>query len=405
MGVHPDDSMKIRKLTKVCILSTSYPRFKQDFITPFVHDFAKAISKYHDVFVVASCDKKGKKFQIIDGVRIYRFQYFFPRKLQTLTYTGGMGESFKSGLAKLQTPFFVLSFMFKAIPKCKKADIIHAHWTLPGFVAVIAKKIYKKPVVITLHGGGMRYLPKSFNSFVLRNADFVVGAHDDLIQEAKKLGAKRVINIRNMMDFDKFKNVSGKSFKKEFKIKKEPVITFIARLEPMKDPITFVKAAPYVLKKIPNAKFFVVGDGHLRKDVTETIKKLKLNKNVFFIGPRTDVHKILAATTIFTAISPLENCFSTTIIEAMLSNAPCIVTKAGMTQKFFTHKKDSYLIPAKDERALGNAIVTLIKNPTLRKKIIKGSKSFLRNNGFSEEVIIKKINDVYNEIMKFTSGF
>ncbi len=390
--------MEARNAAKVCILSTSYPRYKNDYITPFVHDFAKAVSKYYDVYVVASSDKKGEKTQTIDHVKIFRFQYFFPRSLQALTYTGGMGESFKGWLAKLQAPFFMLSFISKAIGKCKNSDIIHAHWTLSGFVAVIVKKLYKKPVVLTLHGGDMRYLPKWFNSFVLKSVDVVVSAHEDLLQQAKKLGARKVVSIRNIMDFGKFKNVSGEDFRKEFKIKKEPVIAFIGRLEPMKDPLTFVKSAPYVLKKIPNAKFFVVGDGHLKKEVTGTIKKLKLNKNVFFIGPRTDVNKILAATTVFTAVSPVENCFSTTIIEAMLSHVPCIITRAGMTEKFFTHKKDSCLIPVKDERALGNALTELIENPALRKKIVQGSKLFLSNNGFSEGVIIKKINNVYNEI-------
>ncbi len=391
--------METGKKLKVCILCTAYPRFSNDYINPFMHDFAKEFAKYYDVSVVTSCDKTGEKTQLIDNVKIYRFQYFFPRSLQTLTYTGGMNESFKKSLlAKLQTPFFMLAFMLKSLGKCKNADIIHAHWTLSGFVAILLKKLYRKPVVLTLHGGDVRFLPKWFNRLVLRNVDITISAHDDLIEEAKKMGCKRILNIKNMMDFGRFKNISGDYFRKEFGIKSEPIVAFVGRMELIKDPFTFIKSARFVANKIPGVRFFLAGDGHYKAEVIALIKKLKLEHNVFYIGPRTDVNRILAASTVFVSITTVENCFLTSVIEAMSSGVPCILSKAGMTERFFTHKKDSYLIPTGDEAALGRAVVSLINNRKLREEIVRGSKEFLKRNGFSEEIITKKIQKVYADL-------
>src|SRR3989338_2585698 len=110
----------------------------------------------------------------------------------------------------------------------------------------------------------------------------------------------------------------------------------------MKDPLTFVRAIPHVLPKTKNVKFFIAGDGRLREDVNREINKLGIGKHVSLENPTGDVERYLAISDIFIACSPIENCFSTTILEAMLSKVPCILTKAGMTEKFFVHEQDAY---------------------------------------------------------------
>ncbi len=105
---------------KICILATSYPRTKDDYWVPFTHSWARELAKKEDVMVVASAGPNTKEFEIRDNVKIYRFNYFYPRRLQALTYTGGMGESFKKSiLAKLQAPFFIISFMLKSLKMAK----------------------------------------------------------------------------------------------------------------------------------------------------------------------------------------------------------------------------------------------------------------------------------------------
>src|SRR3989338_6224131 len=129
---------------RICILCTSYPRSKNDHWVPFMHSLAKELAKTEDVLVVTSGDATTKLYEVRDKVRICRFNYFFPKKLQNLTYTGGMRESFAHGLfPKIQAPFFMLAFYIKAFNVARKSDIINAHWTLSGLVALPLKYIYK----------------------------------------------------------------------------------------------------------------------------------------------------------------------------------------------------------------------------------------------------------------------
>ncbi|HZX44975.1 MAG TPA: glycosyltransferase family 4 protein [Candidatus Nanoarchaeia archaeon] len=385
---------------RICILSTTYPRYKEDAWVPFTHSLSKELAKKHQVTVVTSSDIAAKDYEKRDKVKIIRFIYFLPKKWQMLTYRGGMLESFNSSLlAKVQAPLFLLSFFLKALKHSRRCDIIHAYWSLSGLIAVLVSKIRKKPIVLTLHGSDIRSLPRWLNRYVVNNVDAVVSAHHELLDIAEKLGRKEELyNIKNPIDSKFYSKIKTDGVKKEFGLKVEYVVSFIGRLEPMKDPLTFIKAIPFVLAQMNGIKFFLVGDGHLMQEAVRLAEKLKVKEHLFIIGQRHDTHEILKATDIFIAISPLENCFSTTIIESMSLKVPCIITDAGYTKKFFTHRKDCYLVKSRDEKELANAIITLLLEQDLRRKIALNGLKFLDNNKFNNSQIIKGYQAVYKSV-------
>ena len=58
------------------------------------------------------------------------------------------------------------------------------------------------------------------------------------------------------------------------------VISFIGRLDPFKDPLTFIKSIPQVLKKRKDVKFVIVGFGVLETECKDLIKKLNIGQHV-----------------------------------------------------------------------------------------------------------------------------
>ena len=387
---------------KICILCTSYPRSKDDYWVPFMHSWAKELAKTEDVTVVTSGSIGAKDFEIIDSVKIHRFNYFYPRSLQRLTYKGGMRESFKRDfLAKLQVPFFLLSFYIKALRIAKDCDVINAHWVLSGLAALPVKKLYKKPIVLTEHGGSIRGLPKWLNKFVLKRMDMITSAHFDMIESVKDMGINNVVDIKNFLDEEKFlKSHNIKSIRNELKIKNEKIVTFIGRFEDLKDPLTFVNAIPHVVKTMKNIKFIMIGDGHLKDEIQKQIQELKIPNHIIMPGPSSEVDKFLAISDVFIACSATENCFSTTILEAMLSKVPCIITKAGMTEKFFVHCQDAYLVEKKNPEALADGIIRLLEDSKLRKKLSQNGLKFLDRYGFRNKIIRGKIMKVFDKVTK-----
>ena len=387
---------------KILLLATSYPRSKHDHWVTFTHSWAKELARTEDVTAVTSDGPDARKYEERDGVKIHRFTYFYPRRLQRLTYTGGMSESFKGGfLPKIKVPFFLLSFFFKSLKHGRTCDILHAHWTLSGLVAIPIRWIYKKPVVLTEHGGSIRYLPKWLNKFVLKRMDAITSAHNDMIESIKEMGISNVFEVRNFLNEDRFlKKYDVKSIRKEFGIKDEMIVSFIGRFEEQKDPLTFLRGIPYAAKKNKNVKFIMVGDGHLKDEIKKEIKKLGVEKYVLMPGATSEVEKLFAISDIFVACSATENCFSTTILEAMLSKVPCVVTKAGMTEKYFTHGKYAYLAEKKNHGEIGNAVAELLINDKLRKNLSENGMEFLEKNGFRNKVIRERLMKVFNDVIK-----
>ena len=99
------------------MLSTSYPRWEGDPSSPFIEGLCKElVKKGIEVNVVAPHDVGTKEYEIISGVKIHRFQYWFTKKGQKLAYHGGMPYNIAHfTLSKIQLPFFMISFFFKGL--------------------------------------------------------------------------------------------------------------------------------------------------------------------------------------------------------------------------------------------------------------------------------------------------
>ena len=392
---------------KICFLSTSFPRFKDDWVLPSLDVEARELSKYKDneIIVISSASTNIKNFELRGKVKIYRFNYFI-KKYQDLTYTGGLSTSFKNGIfSKIKSIFFILSFTLSTLKYGRKCDIVHAHWTPSALVAIPLKIIYKKPIVVSLLGADVRLLPRWLNKFILRYCDAIISPVPIFDEYLNSIGIKKnIYNIKHCYDYDKFdKKDDVSSFKKEFNLKNEKIVTFLGRMDNFKDPITFIKAIPYTLKYIKDVKFFVVGYGFLLEEVKSLVKKLKLEEYVIITGPRKDANIILEASDIFVNLSPDENYFSVAIQEAMAKKTPCLLTNAGQTKKTFTHKKDAYLVNPKNPKETADAIIELLGHNKLRKRLGDNGIKLLKKHKYTKEDIMNDLNSLYKKLTKYSN--
>ncbi len=92
------------------------------------------------------------------GLTVRRFPYFLPKSLQKARSPGKPLYNPASLLALLQLPVLCLIFSIRIIQHARKADIIHAQWTLTAFLSLPAKWITGKPLVVTARGSDIRLL-------------------------------------------------------------------------------------------------------------------------------------------------------------------------------------------------------------------------------------------------------
>ena len=73
------------------------------------------------------------------------------------------------------------------------------------------------------------------------------------------------------------------------------IVTTVARLVPQKGHAFLLEAAKEVATKFKDVRFLLVGDGGLRAQLEQRASALGLAEHVFFLGQRTDMPQILAA--------------------------------------------------------------------------------------------------------------
>jgi len=175
--------------------------------------------------------------------------------------------------------------------------------------------------------------------------------------------AKKMAVIPNGIDTNRFcfNSEGRKRIRHEWKVDDDnPLVGLVARLDPMKDHVTFLQAAAQLLTTLPNARFVCVGDGPdlYKTFLHERTRFLGLTDRVMWAGMRSDVVDVLSALDVLVSSSAFGEGFSNVIGEAMACGVPCVVTNVG-DSGFIVGKLGEVVAP-KDPVAITNGIERLL---------------------------------------------
>lgn len=397
--------MTKNKNLSILYVTTSFPRFKNDYAGSFVYRFAKyLIESGVKVSVIAPDDRKANVDGKLDGVDVKRFRYFYPKSKQCLCYDGGgiFANLRTSLMAKVQLPFFFFGLVLAVFREYKKHDVIHCHW-LPTVWAVIAVSVFrkrKKPIVFTNWGSDTRLLPLWLTKWTLSYVDVCVSTAVETDEHLRLAGVTDFKQIMAPIDEEKFNpySVNSKVFSKELQ-SSDPIISFVGRLNYFKDPLTFIAACNEL--KLAGYEFVAVlaGDGDLRQECEAMINDNDLLGQVFLLGNRQDTENIFASSTLTVHISPIENTWANSIAEAMYIGCPVILSDSGYTTKTFTDRVDCLLVKPSDPKLLANSIIELINSEELQGQLISGSSQLLIAKRKDKHSIVSALVACYEEVL------
>ena len=257
-------------------------------------------------------------------------------------------------------------------------------------------------MVCSALGSDLRSLPRWFNRLVLKRCDGVVAAGCEMERLALRLGLEGVRTIWLPVDECRLFSEGQESvLRQELRLgRATPIVTFLGRLEPFKDPLTFVNAIPAVLENCSHCRFVVVGDGPLLGSLKLRARELGVMHSVTFVGWRSDVHRYLHVSDVAVGLSPIENVWSMTLVEAHFAGVPCIVTEVGMSRNLFAHGENCYMIPARRPDALAEAILTLLGDAALRGKLAQGARTLLSRHGWYTHQIADSVARLYEDVLR-----
>lgn len=142
-----------------------------------------------------------------------------------------------------------------------------------------------------------------------------------------------------------------------------PVVLMVARLHPVKDPALFLAVGRRVRQTLPEARFWLVGDGPLAPALREELAA-QPDPGLWLAGERSDVPALLAAADLLVLTSHSEG-LSNTILEAMAAGLPVLATDVGGNRELIVEGKNGRLLPTRDLGAIAGNVVQLLRNQAL----------------------------------------
>ncbi len=175
-----------------------------------------------------------------------------------------------------------------------------------------------------------------------------------------------------------------------------PVAVQVAQLVGHKDPVNFVRAVVRARLEAPALHGLLVGDGVLRPEVEAAIRALDAKPYVHLAGFRTDADALLAAATVC-VLSSREEGMGSVLLDALYLGRPIAATRAGGIPEVVEDEVCGLLVPVEDPDALGAAIVRLVNDPVLCRRL--GEAGRARAANFSVERMTDATERVYGGVL------
>ena len=155
------------------------------------------------------------------------------------------------------------------------------------------------------------------------------------------------------------------------------VILAAGTLKQRKDFITIIKALSILkLKNYKDLKLFILGDGPMREEINDVIKKLDMENDVELLGFKKDVYPYMASSDLFVHSSEVEG-FALVIAEALSCGTNVVSTDTPHGPKEILNNGEfGNLIPMGDEEQMANAVIEKILNPIDKEVLMKRANEF-----------------------------
>lgn len=289
----------------------------------------------------------------IDGIDVFHPRYFMIPKVGRSLY----------GL------FFYLSLkgFVKKIRKDFNFDLIFATWAYPdGFGSFLIAKLFKKPVVIKVHGSDINlhtkyFLRRKMISYALRNSDKVIAVSNALMERMVEIGVPRnKINvIPNGIDPTLFFPMDKAECRAKLGLPIEnKVVIFVGNLVSVKGVENLLEAISIISEEKESPHLVIVGDGKQEDYLKKKSGALRIQDKVYFVGRKAhaEIPIWLNAADVLCLPSLNEGC-PNVALEAMACGRPVVASKVGGLTDIIASTEAGILVEPKNSDALTQGLI------------------------------------------------
>lgn len=286
--------------------------------------------------------------------------------------------------------------------KDEEFDVVHIHEPFAGAVTLGAlsptDSKHNIARVATFHSYGGSQLYKVVAKKILKIYSDRLNGRIAVSEVAKEFINKYLPDeyevIPNGVDVESFTKVNGFANLRDGKIN----ILFLSRLDNRKGLRYLLMSYCDLKWQYPNLRLIIVGSGELDSESSRILGE-RNPQDVILAGGVSEENKrrYYASADIFCAPATGQESFGIVLLEAMASRTPMVASSIKGFSQVVRDKESALLFTPKDVDDLSKSLATLIKNPSLRKRLSECGWHDVQTYNWPD--VSEKILDYYGKIL------
>lgn len=298
----------------------------------------------------------------------------------------------------------------KELVATERYDVIHCNTPIGGVLGrIIGKQLNVPKVIYQAHGFHFYKGAPKVNWIIYYPIEKWLAKHTDALitinkedfelskSKFKLRGKGKVYYIHGVGIDTDFYTPDGeihKALRKESGLSDNDfAVISVGRLESNKNTETLIKAVSALENR--NVKLILCGDGEQRKYLEMLSAELGLENQVLFLGNVTDMKNVYRAADVLAAASFREG-LSRTVMEAMASGLPCVISNIRGNTDLIEDGKGGFLCEPTDFKAYSEAITALSQDASLRESM--KNENLNRIKEFSIPTVVSETKKIYGEV-------
>ncbi len=388
---------------RVALLTTSFPVKAGTASGVFIQRLVKNLPASVNTTVITPCDTSPAILP--ENYKLHCFRYA-PWKWQLLAHQpGGIPVALKRTKAmRWVLPIFLGAMFIACFRVARRADIIHANWSVNGVIAGIIGFLLRKPVITTLRGEDVTRAKTSklyryILALCLRSNNKLITVSEaiyNLLSCEFPHYRHKIIFLPNgvsskLLNIPTNKIIQNK--KSAFKL------LSIGSLIPRKGTDTIVNALTY-LQSPHEVRLSIIGDGIELNVLRKLVKKESLENIVEFIGhvPPEKIVKYFQDTNAFILASYSEGR-ANVILESFAAGVPVIASDIDGIKELVQDHYNGFIFQPGNAKKLAEKIEALQENKNLQIQFSNNGRNFILKNDLLWEHVGQRYEKIYREVI------
>ncbi len=283
--------------------------------------------------------------------------------------------------------------------------LLGTHSSLDAWVGGIAARWCGVPVVRTRHLNiPLKRNPVSRAVYRWLADAVIVTGGPAAIRLASEAGVppERIHVVPTGIDLDRFDpaRVDGSRIRIELGIEASaPLVGTVGVLRALKGMDVFLRGCRAILDRNPAARFLVVGDGPMRREIRALRGSLHLQEAVWLLGHREDIPELLAAMSVFVWPALTGEGNPQVVSQALAMGVPVVASALPGVLDLARDGDTALLFPAGDAEGLANTVCRLLEDGETRRRLASQGQSLARAR-LSVDVMLDRIEVIYAGVVR-----